>query len=123
MSRFPFLLLAAAFVMPGYASAQPSLVSASPAAGSTVSDLTKLSLTFSEPPSPALTGVDLVMTGMPGMAAHKPMPIRGFTISVSGKQLTIVLPRRLPAGSYQLSWHAAGQDAQRAQDSLAFTVK
>ncbi|MFC3175429.1 copper resistance protein CopC [Novosphingobium bradum] len=113
----------ALFAIPGAALAQPRLVAATPAANATVSRPTVLRLTFSETLAAPLSGVDLVMTGMPGMASHAPMPIRGFTTATAGPVLTVTLPRPLPAGSYQLKWHAAAADQQRVEGSYAFTVR
>ncbi len=118
---FPLALIAAA--LPGTALAHATLVGADPAAGATVSKPAKIALTFSEDLVGPLSGIDLVMTGMPGMANHQPMPIRGFATQAKGKALTAALPRALPAGTYRLTWHAAGADQHRVEGSYAFTVK
>ena len=67
----------------------------SPAANATVAKPTKLTLTFSEKLLAPLSGVDLTMTGMPGMADHAPMPIKGFRTAVDrdGKTLVVTTPR------------------------------
>src|SRR3546814_7489158 len=54
---------------------------------------------------PRLSGVDLAMTGMPGMANHAPMKIGGATTAVGedGKTLIVTLARPLTAGSYKRS--------------------
>lgn len=120
-------VLAAALIavstMPTAALAHPRLVSASPAANATVAKPTKLTLTFSENLVAPLSGIELTMTGMPGMANHAPMPIRGFTSQVTGKVITITLPRALPAGSYELKWHAVAADQHRIEDRYTFTVR
>lgn len=115
---FPLLLLASP------AAAQPSLVAATPANGATAAKVTRLSLTFSEAIAPA-SGVDLVMTGMPGMKDHPPMPIRGFaaTVGADGRSLTAALPRALPAGSYDLTWRAVGADGKPATGTVRFTAR
>jgi methionine-rich copper-binding protein CopC len=120
-----FLLAAAVLAMPGVAMAQPQLVSSSPAAKTTASKPTRISLGFSEKLIASASGFDLIMTGMPGMADHPPMPIKGFTASVGpdGKSLVATLPRALPAGSYDLNWHATGSDQAKAQGRYSFTVK
>ena len=125
----PRLLLAAAFLaiaaLPDAAFAHASLLSASPAANATVAKPTKLTLAFSDRLLPAMSGVELVMTGMPGMTDHPPMPIKGFKTSVEGdgKTLVVTLPRALPAGSYDLAWHITGIDQHRIEGKYAFTVK
>lgn len=116
------LMLAA---MPSLASAQPKLLSSTPAPNATVSKPAKLSLTFSEKLLPASSGVDLVMTGMPGMASHAPMPLKGFKTSIEGdgRTMTVTLPRALPVGSYDINWHAAGADQNKIAGKYSFTVK
>ncbi|OYZ43674.1 MAG: copper resistance protein CopC [Novosphingobium sp. 16-62-11] len=109
--------------MPGAAFAHPKLVSASPAANTAVAKPTKLTLTFSENLVGPLSGIELVMTGMPGMANHAPMPIKGFKSEAKGKVLTVTLPRALPAGTYSLKWHAVAGDQHRIEGQYAFTVR
>lgn len=106
------------------AAAEPALVAAAPANGASVAKVTRLSLTFSEPITPAST-VELVMTGMPGMKDHPPMPIRGFAAAVDrdGRSLTAPLPRALPAGSYDLRWRAVGADGKPNTGTIRFTAK
>ncbi len=113
----------AAGALPSAALARPALVKAVPAADAAVTRPTTLTLTFSEELAP-VSGIDLVMTAMPGMADHKPMPIKGFTAKTSGKVLTVALPRPLPVGTYRLSWHAVGNaaDQDRAEGSYSFKV-
>lgn len=120
------LLVAPALAMlalPGAALAHPKLLSSNPAANTAVAKPTKLTLTFSETLVAPLSGIELVMTGMPGMANHAPMPIKGFATAVSGKVLTVTLPRALPAGSYQLKWHAVAGDQHRIEGQYAFAVR
>ena len=116
------LMLAAT---PSLASAQPKLLSSTPTANATVSKPAKLSLTFSEKLIPTSSGVDLIMTGMPGMASHAPMPIKGFKTSIEGdgRTLTVTLPRALPVGSYNLNWHVAGVDQNKIAGKYSFTVR
>ena len=116
MSRF--LIAAAALslaILPGAALAHSKLVSSSPAANATVAKPTKLTLTFSEKFLAPMGGVELVMTGMPGMADHAPMPIKGFKTALApdGKTMVVTLPRALPAGDYDLKWHIVGADQHK----------
>lgn len=105
--------------------AHPKLISSTPAAQATVTNTTQVSLTFSETLMAPVSGIDLAMTGMPGMANHAPMKIAGFKTSVAadGKTLVAVFPRPLPAGTYKLDWHAVSTDTHRITGTLAFTVR
>ena len=113
----------AAAMLPAAAMAHPKLVSASPAANASVSRPTSLSLTFSEVLVAPLSGIEVTMTGMPGMADHKPMPVKGFATKVSGKTITATLPRALPVGTYLLKWHVVAADQHRIEGSYSFKVK
>lgn len=117
------VLSLATAALPALAQAAPSLVEATPAANAEVAKPTALTLTFSEDVDPALSGIDLVMTAMPGMAHHKPMPITGFPASVEGRAIKAALPRPLPTGTYVLTWHAAGSDRKGAKGSYTFKVR
>jgi copper resistance protein C len=114
--------LAAMIALPVGALAHPRLTAATPKANSTVSKPRRLVLVFSEALVAPLSGIELTMTGMPGMANHQPMPIRGFTTQVTDKTMTVNLPRALPAGTYQLTWHVVGADQHRIQNSYTFTA-
>lgn len=124
MTRY-FLTAAAALALalPGVASAHSKLVSSTPAANATVAKPTKLSLTFSETFLAPMSGAELVMTGMPGMADHPAMPIKGFKTDVNGKTMTLTFPRALPAGSYDLKWHIVGADQHKMEGGYSFKVK
>lgn len=119
---FAPLALIAAIAMPAAAIAHPKLVSATPAAEASVAKPTKLTLTFSENLVAPLSGIELTMTGMPGMANHKPMPVKGFKTKVAGKTMTIELPRPLPTGTYTLAWHVVAADQHRIKGSYNFKV-
>ena len=123
MSRFLIAAAIAMTVLPGAAFAHSKMVSSTPAANAIVAKPTRLSLTFSEKFLAPMSGVDLVMTGMPGMANHAPMPIKGFKSEAKGKVLTVTLPRALPAGTYNLKWHAVAVDQHRIEGQHAFTVR
>ena len=124
---FPRTLLAApmlaalAFATP--ALAHPKLVSSTPAANATVAKPTQVTLTYNETLLAPMSGIDLTMTGMPGMAHHAPMKITGFKTAVAGKTMTVMFPRPLPAGTYALKWHAVAGDTHRIEGDFAFTVK
>ena len=116
---------AALIVAASPAIAHSKLVSSTPAAKAVVSNVTQSTLVFSERVVPQMSGIDLVMTGMPGMGRHAPMKITGFRTSVAedGKTLVAVFPKPLPAGTYQLDWHAVSVDTRRTTGSLTFTVR
>ncbi|MBH1992257.1 MAG: copper homeostasis periplasmic binding protein CopC [Sphingomonadaceae bacterium] len=125
MSRFLIAAAIALTVLPGAAFAHSKMVSSTPAANATVAKPTRLSLTFSEKFLAPMSGVELVMTGMPGMADHAPMPIKGYKTSVApdGKTMIVTLPRALPAGSYDLKWHIVGADQHKMEGGYSFKVK
>ena len=122
------ILLSTAFalcVLPSAAMANAKLLSSTPAANATLTKPTRLSLSFSEKLMAPLSGVELTMTGMPGMTDHAPMPIKGFKTSVEGdgKTMVVILPRPLPAGSYDLNWHIVDADQHKIAGKYSFSVK
>ena len=123
MNRSFLIAAAALLALPGMASAHSKLVSSSPAANATVAKPTKLTLTFSETFLAPMSGVELTMTSMPGMADHAPMPIKGFKTATEGKTMTVTFPRALPAGSYDLKWHVVGADQHKMEGAYSFSVK
>lgn len=108
--------------LPGTAMAHPSLVTATPSPDATVNEAKSISLTFSEDLVAPLSGIKLTMTAMPGMANHKPMPVKGFETEIKGKTLVAKLPRALPAGDYVLEWHVVAADQHRIEGSYTFKV-
>lgn len=123
--RRSLLAFAAASLLavPGMAMAHPKLLSAAPAANAAAVKPTSIKLSFSETLVGPLSGIELTMTGMPGMANHAPMPIKGFTTAIKGKDLVATLPRALPAGSYELKWHAVAADQHRVEGAYTFSVR
>lgn len=107
------------------AMAHPKLVSAKPAEGAAASNVTQVSVTFSEPLMAAMSGMDLMMTGMPGMDHHQPMKMTGVKTSVAPDGVTLLakLARPLPAGTYEADWHVVSTDTHRVTGKLTFTVK
>lgn len=124
-ARLPLALLAvlAASALPTGVAARPALLQSVPAAEASVTSQTQLRLRFSEPLAGPLSGIELVMTAMPGMADHPPMPVKGFTTQAKGSDLVAMLPRPLPRGTYRLTWHAVGADRQQVEGSYTFTVR
>lgn len=126
--RLPSLVIAAAalgFAAPQVAAAHTRLVSSSPAANATVAAPTKIELRFSEAVIGATARAEIAMTGMPGMASHAPMAVTGFTAQMGkdSKSMTLLLRRALTAGTYQVTWTAAGADTHRMSGNFSFTVR
>ncbi|WCT76192.1 copper homeostasis periplasmic binding protein CopC [Novosphingobium humi] len=121
--------LAACVAVAGFAApalAHPKIVSANPAEGSTAAaKVTQISITFNEPLMAAMSGMDVVMTGMPGMTNHEPMKMTGVKTALAADKVTLVakLPRALPAGTYEANWHVVSTDTHRVAGKLNFTVK
>lgn len=123
--KFIASALLGGLVVASPAFAHPKLVSSQPAANAAVSKPTRITLVFSEKLVPQMSGLSVVMTGMPGMANHAPMKMTGFKTSVSrdGKTLIATFARPLPAGTYQAQWHVVSADTHRVEGKVAFTVK
>lgn len=108
------------------AAAHTHVVSSTPAAATTASNVRTVSITFNEAFMPALSGLEIVMTGMPGMADHHPaMKIAGVKVAPSADRKTLIatLPRPLAAGTYDINWHAVGADTHRMTGKISFTVR
>ena len=105
--------------------AHPGIVSTQPAEGASAGDVTEISITFSEPLVSALSGIEVMMTGMPGMASHQPLKMTGVKASVAPDGVTLVakLARALPAGTYEAAWHVVAADTHRVAGKLTFSVK
>ena len=124
MMRFGLIAAAAAFVAAAPALAHPRLVSATPAPNAVVTSPAKLQLTFSETLVASFSGVDLVMTDMPGMRMSTPMKVTVATaLAPDGKTVVVNMARPLPRGAYRLDWHAVSTDTHRVQGSYVFRVK
>lgn len=105
--------------------AHGKLTSSTPAADASASNVKTISLSFSEAPIEKLSGVEIVMTAMPGMSDHAPMQVKGFKSAIGGdgKTLILTLPRALPAGTYDVKWHVVTGDTHRSEGTYTFTVK
>ncbi len=111
-------------VAPQIAGAHTQLVSSSPAANATVAAPTRIELRFNEAVIGATARATIAMTAMPGMASHDPMAITGFTARMrkDSKSMTLLLKHPLTAGSYRVTWAAAGADTHRMSGAFDFTV-
>lgn len=106
------------------ASAHTRIVSSTPAAGASAKAVKTVTLTFNEAFMPKLSGLEIVMTAMPGMAGHAPMKITGVKVapSADNKSLVATLAKPLPAGTYDVNWHAVGDDTHRMTGKVSFKV-
>ncbi len=121
LSRLAMLSLA---LVAAPAFAHPKVVSATPAAGSTVAAPAKITLQMSEALTPKLSGATLTMTGMPGMADHAPMAMAAkSSIGPDGKSLMLMPTKKLPAGHYRVDWHGVSSDTHRVTGTHEFDVK
>lgn len=109
----------------GAALAHPRLVQTSPGVNATVPSASRIDLRFSEPLIGAMTGAEVVMTGMPGKPRAAPVRVTALTPMLSSDRRTFSLAARraLPAGSYRVAWHAVSVDTHRVQGSFGFAVK
>ncbi len=107
------------------AQAHPRLVAASPAANSVISSTNELKLTFSESLVAQFSGMNILMTDMPGMKMTAPMSVGAITSTVAADSKTLVgtLKAPLPAGTYTLGWHAVTADTHRVEGTYSFKVK
>ena len=118
------LVAGAAIATP--ALAHPKLVTAQPADKAATAPTNRITLTFSEPLVAAVSGMEVTMTGMPGMADHHPaMKIAGVKVAPSADRKTLIatLPRPLAPGTYDINWHAVGADTHRMTGKVSFTVR
>jgi methionine-rich copper-binding protein CopC len=104
------------------ASARTTLVQSRPQQDGVLSNPTALDLTFSDSVAPADLSITLVMTGMPGMANHKPMAIKGFEVIPDGTKVSLRFPRPLPTGTYRMDWTVRGDPGGHDTGSLTFKV-
>ncbi len=115
--------LAAALVAGTAAQAHPRLVSSMPAANATVAKPAKIELHFNEALVAQFSGVDVVMTDMPGMKMA-PMKVTVDTsVGADGKTLVVAPKAPLHAGTYKVDWHAVTTDTHRVNGSFSFKVQ
>lgn len=110
----------------GAALAHTRLVSSTPAANATVpaANARSINLVFNERVIASTLKVDLAMTGMPGMNDHPPMKVAfSSMMGKDGKSVMLMPKRALAAGTYQVSWSAAGTDTHRMGGQFSFTVR
>lgn len=110
------------------AQAHGALVSANPAAGSTVAPTSQLKLKFNEPIKPKFSGADLTMTSMMmgGKMMDHAMKVDGLSARVDpkdAKTLLVTTKSRLVPGAYKVSWRVVTGDNHRVTGDYAFNVR
>lgn len=122
--KFMPYILAILAAIPGAALAHVSLTGSTPAANATIKAPATIVLRFSDRLIGSTVKTEIVMTGMPGMADHAPMPIaHGAQMARDGKSMTLTPKRGLVRGTYRVSWSATGADAHRMGSHFSFTVR
>ncbi len=122
--QFLSLTLAALIALPGTALAHATLTGSTPAANTTVAAPTRIVLQFNERLLGATVRTEILMSGMAGMANHAPTKVSHTSqMAKDGKSMTLTLKRALSAGTYRVTWSAAGTDTHRMGSSFNFTVR
>jgi methionine-rich copper-binding protein CopC len=116
--------LVATAVIATPALAHPRLVTAAPDDKAVVAPTNRIAFTFSEQLVAAVSGMEVTMTGMPGMPNHT-MKMSGYktTVSEDGKTLMATFGRPLMAGTYSVQWHVVSSDTHRITGTTTFTVR
>jgi methionine-rich copper-binding protein CopC len=127
MSRFSNLALgfaAGTLLASAGAEAHPRLTASNPAAGAVARNVRSVRMQFSEALVPAFSGGELIMTGMPGMAARRPMPVAVRSVVANGGR-TLVLTGTAPLrpGLYRVNWHVVSRDTHRMAGGFSFAVR
>jgi methionine-rich copper-binding protein CopC len=117
--RISVIALCAASFIATSAYAHPKLMSATPAAGASISSSpTEVRLRFSESVIAKFSGVELKdqdgKTIATGPAATDPK---------DKKQLVVPLKAPLPTGPYTVDWHVVSEDTHRLEGQYSFKVE
>jgi len=116
--------LSAGLLVSGLAQAHPKLLSSTPAEGAEGPAPSKIELHFSENLMTKFSGAKLLMTEMPGMAAHSPMPMPAKVSGSDDPKTMVITPNtQLPAGTYQVQWRAVSSDTHPITGNVTFKVK
>lgn len=120
----PFAIMAT-LALSATASAAPVVVSTTPAEKADAAKVTQITIQFQDAVNPAASGLQVWMTGMPGMDHHDPMKMNGVKVSVSpdGKTLIATLGRPLPEGTYAARWFATDKSAEKSEGAVNFTSR
>jgi len=101
----------------GAAQAHAHLLSATPAADSTVGSPEAITLHFSEKLEPQFSGVELMKANGPAME------IRSSVADSDSSTITGALKGPLAPGGYMVMWHAVSADGRRTSGDYEFTVR
>ncbi|AUM71448.1 copper homeostasis periplasmic binding protein CopC [Pseudomonas fluorescens] len=116
--------LSTGLLLSGLAQAHPKLLSSTPAEGADGAAPAKIELHFSENLMTKLSGAKLMMTEMPGMAAHSPMPMPAKVSGSDDPKTMVITPNTpLTAGTYQVQWRAVSSDTHPITGNVTFKVK
>ncbi|MBT2296240.1 copper homeostasis periplasmic binding protein CopC [Pseudomonas fluorescens] len=118
------VVLSTGLLISGLAQAHPKLLSSTPAEGAEGAAPAKIELHFSENLMSKFSGAKLVMTGMPGMSAHSPMPMKAKVSGSDDPKTMIITPSApLTTGTYQVQWRAVSSDTHPITGNVTFKVK
>ncbi|AMZ74708.1 MULTISPECIES: copper homeostasis periplasmic binding protein CopC [Pseudomonas] len=116
--------LSTGLLISGLAQAHPKLLSSTPAEGAEGAAPAKIELHFSENLMTKFSGAKLMMTEMPGMAAHSPMPMPAKVSGSDDPKTMVIVPNGpLSAGTYQVQWRAVSSDTHPITGNVTFKVK
>jgi len=116
--------LSAGLLVSGLAQAHPKLLSSTPAEGAEGAAPAKIELHFSENLLTKFSGAKLMMTAMPGMAAHSPMLTPAKVSGSEDPKTMIITPiSPLTTGTYQVQWRAVSSDTHPITGNVTFKVK
>jgi len=116
--------LSTGLLVSGLAQAHPKLLSSTPVEGAEGTAPPKIELHFSENLMTKFSGAKLMMTEMPGMSAHSPMPMPAKVSGSDDPKTMIIVPNApLSAGTYQVQWRAVSSDTHPITGNVTFKVK
>ncbi|HCR1076965.1 TPA: copper homeostasis periplasmic binding protein CopC [Enterobacter cloacae] len=106
------------------AQAHPELASSSPADKAQVTAPSKVELHFTENLVTKFSGARLVMTAMPGMSSHAPMPVAAKVAAGGDPKTMVITPAKpLVPGTYKVEWRAVSSDTHPRTGNVSFSVK
>ena len=111
-SKFRFLALLAALIVPLAAHAHTPLKSSSPAADSTVAQASAIEIEFNGPVRLVRLRVKHGEVEVPTEFAVNPEPLAAYQFAASN----------IPAGKITVEWAAIGADGHTLTDTFSFTV-